>query len=101
MRDDRTAIFIDVRSADEFARGSIPGARNIPRSLVLQGKDVGELKKAKDDNRLPNTDHNTRIIVFGSSADDARFVAEQIAHEAFHNVSFFPGPAGELQSAVR
>ncbi|TMB10236.1 MAG: glycosyltransferase family 9 protein [Deltaproteobacteria bacterium] len=46
-------------------------------------------------------DHNTRIIVFGSSADDARFVAEQIAHEAFHNVSFFPGSTGELQSAVR
>ena len=101
MRDDRTAVFIDVRSADEFARGSVQGARNIPRSLVLQGKDVGELKKAKDDNRLPNTDHNTRIIVFGSSADDARFVAEQIAREAFHNVSFFAGSAGELQAALR
>jgi rhodanese-related sulfurtransferase len=101
MRDDRTAVFIDVRSADEFAHGSVPGARNIPRSLVLQGKDVGELKKAKDDNRLPNTDHNTRIIVFGSSADEARFVAEQIAREAFHNVSFFSGTFQDLQSAVR
>src|SRR5205085_3931462 len=99
MRDDRTAVFIDVHSADEFARGSVQGARNIPRSLVLQGKDVGELKKAKDDNRLPNTDHNTRIVVFGSSGDDARFVGEQIAREAFHNVAYFAGTLRDLQEA--
>jgi len=99
MREDRTAVFIDVRSADEFARGSVQGARSIPRALVLQGKDVGELKKAKDDNRLPNTDHNTRIVVFGSSADDARFVAEQIAREAFHNVAYFAGTLRDLQEA--
>jgi rhodanese-related sulfurtransferase len=99
LREDRTAVFIDVRSADEFARGSVQGARNIPRALVLQGKDVGELKKAKDDNRLPNTDHNTRIVIFGSSADDARFVAEQIAREAFHNVAYFAGTLRDLQEA--
>jgi rhodanese-related sulfurtransferase len=99
MREDRTAVFIDVRSADEFARGSVQGAKSIPRALVLQGKDVGELKKAKDDNRLPNTDHNTRIVVFGSSADDARFVAEQIAREAFHNVAYFAGTLRDLQEA--
>jgi len=100
-REDRTAVFIDARPADAFAKGSLPGARNIPRSLVLQGKDVGELKKAKDDDRLPMTDHNTRIVVFADSPDDARFVAEQIAREAFHNVSFFAGSAQELQAAVR
>jgi len=99
MREDRTAVFIDVRSADEFARGSVQGARNIPRALVLQGKDVGELKKAKDDNRLPNTDHNTRIVVFASSGDDARFVGEQIAREAFHNVAYFAGTLRDLQEA--
>jgi rhodanese-related sulfurtransferase len=99
MREDRTAVFIDVRPAEEFARGSLQGAKSIPRALVLQGKDVGELKKAKDDNRLPNTDHNTRIVVFGSSADDARFVAEQIAREAFHNVSYFAGTLRDLQEA--
>jgi rhodanese-related sulfurtransferase len=85
---DKTAVWIDVRPAAEFAKGSIAGAKNIPRSLVLEGKDVGELKKAKDDGRLPVTDHNTRIIVFGGSAEDNSFVADAIAHEAFHNVSF-------------
>jgi rhodanese-related sulfurtransferase len=101
QRDDRTAVFIDVRSADEFRNGSIPGAKNVPRTLVLQGKDVGELKKAKDDGRLPNEDHNTRIVVFGDSASDARFVAEQIAREAFHNVAFFAGTFREFQEGMR
>jgi len=40
-----------------------------------------------------------RIVVFGATEADARFVAEAIAKEAFHNVSFFAGtldamPAG-------
>jgi len=101
FREDRTAVFIDVRSPEEFAKGSVQGAKNIPRPLVLQGKDVGELKKAKDDGRLPMTDHNTRIIVVADSPEDARFVAEQIAREAFHNVSYFPGPAQDLQASIR
>ena len=48
--------------------GSLRGARNIPRSLVLEGKDVGEVKRAKDDGRLPMEDHNTRILVVGPDA---------------------------------
>ena len=36
-------------------------------------------------------DHNTRIIVFGRDAQQARAVAEAIAREAFHNVSYFEG----------
>ena len=47
------------------------------------------------------TDHNTRIIVFADSPDDARFVAEQIAREAFHNVACFAGTTRDLQSAIR
>ncbi|MCA1601857.1 MAG: sulfur transferase, partial [Acidobacteria bacterium] len=85
---DRTAVFIDTRDAAEFKLGSIPGAKNLPRSLVKQGKDVGEVKAAKDDGRLPMEDHNTRIIVFGKTAEQANAVAEAIAREAFHNVSF-------------
>ena len=101
LREDRTAVFIDVRSAGDFQRGSLPGAKNVPRALVQKGKDVGELKAAKDDGRLPNEDHNTRIVVFGDSAEDARFVAEQIAREAFHNVAFFAGSWRDLQAAAR
>jgi rhodanese-related sulfurtransferase len=70
---------------------------NIPKSLLKPGKDVGEIKAAKDDGRLPMMDHNTRIIVCGSNGDQARAVAEAIINEAFHNVSFFAGSITELK----
>jgi hypothetical protein len=68
---------------------------------VLPGRDVGEVKQAKDDGRLPMEDHNTRVIVFGKDARQAREVAEAVAREAFHNVSFFEGSAQSLMEAVR
>ena len=91
---DRTAVWIDARPAGSLPR--IPGARAIARSRVEVGRDAGELKKAKGDGRLPLNDHNTRIIVFGGTVDEAHFVAQRIAREAFHNVSFFSGSAAEL-----
>lgn len=98
---DRTAVWIDARDADEFAIGSLSTGRNIPRSRVLPGKDVGDVRAAKDDGRLPMEDHNTRIVVFGRNSEQARGVAEAIAREAFHNVSFFPGSYAELAATVR
>ncbi|HJQ39880.1 MAG TPA: rhodanese-like domain-containing protein [Thermoanaerobaculia bacterium] len=98
---DQTAAFIDVREKSEFSAGSVANATNIPRSLVLPGKDVGELKAAKDDGRLPMNDHNTRIVVFGRDPRQARHVAEAIAREAFHNVSFFAGTYEELVHVIR
>lgn len=97
---DPTAVVIDVREPDAFQRGTLPGAKNVPRSFVLEERDVGELRKAKDDGRLPMTDHNTRIIVIGRTAGDARHVAQAIAHEAFHNVAYFPGTYEEAQAAL-
>jgi rhodanese-related sulfurtransferase len=98
---DRTAVLIDAREPAEFKAGSIPGARNLPRSGLKPGKDVGEVKAAKDDGRLPMEDHNTRIIVFGAMTAQARAVAEAIANEAFHNVSFFDGDVEQFRMATR
>jgi len=98
---DRTAVFIDSREAAEFKAGSIPAARNIPQSLLKPGKDVGEIKAAKDDGRLPMEDHNTRIIVFGKTAEQARAVAEAITAEGFHNVSLFAGSFEQFKSVSR
>ena len=36
-------------------------------------------------------DHNTRIIVFGQDSKQASEVAEALAREAFHNVTYFAG----------
>ena len=101
IENDHTAVFIDARDAVEFKAGSIPNAKNLPRSLVKEGKDVGEVKAAKDDGRLPMEDHNTRIIVFGRTAEQAKAVAEAVAKEAFHNVSFFDGSFEQFRTPLQ
>jgi hypothetical protein len=63
--------------------------------------DVGEVRRAKDDGRLPMEDHNTRIVVFGQDAAEARALAEAVAREAFHNVAYFPGTFDTLSTAAR
>jgi len=100
LEKDRTAVIIDGREAAEFNQLALPNSRNIPRSLVLEGKDVGEVKKAKDDGRLPMEDHNTRIIVLASDGPSARYVAEALAHEAFHNVSYLDGTLAQARAAA-
>ncbi len=88
LEGDKTAVFFDARTPEEFTAGSLPGARN----LVL-----AEVAKAKDDGRLPMEDHNTRIIVFGKDGEQARAVADAIAKNAFHNVAFYAGPFESLK----
>ena len=46
-------------------------------------------------------DHNTRIIVFGRNAVQARAVAEAIIGEAFHNVAFYGGTFESLSQQVK
>jgi rhodanese-related sulfurtransferase len=98
---DKTAVWIDAREPSAYKAGTIFGARNIAASGLLPGKDQGVMKQAKDDGRLPMDDHNTRIIVFGSNAKDTRAVADAIASEAFHNVSFVVEPIEQVQQALR
>lgn len=97
---DQTAVWIDVRDSLPFEEGSIPGARNLPHSAILPGKDVGEVFAAKNDGRLPMEDHNTRIILFGQDSEQAREVAEALAREAFHNVSYFSGSYEALKASI-
>jgi rhodanese-related sulfurtransferase len=100
LANDRTAVVIDVREPQERQASAFPNAQSIPRSAVLEGKDVGEVKRAKDDGRLPMEDHNTRLIVIGSVVP-ARYVAEALAREAFHNVSYFAGSLEEARAALK
>ena len=100
FENDQTAVWIDVRDSSEFREGSIPGARNLPQSGVLAGKDVGEVFAAKNDGRLPMEDHNTRIIVFGQDGNQASDVAEALAREAFHNVVYFAGAYETLETVT-
>jgi rhodanese-related sulfurtransferase len=83
---DATSVLIDGR-AQVGLKPRVRNAVSIP---------LPEASKAKDDGRLPMTDHNTRIFVAGTSGSEARAVAEAIVHDAFHNVSFFGGAITDL-----
>ena len=84
------AVIIDARSRAEYLAGTIPAAENIR---------AGEVGKARHDRRLQYYDPNTRIVVFGNTANEARMVAEEIALNAYPNSSFFGGSYQELKRA--
>ena len=88
---DRTAVFLDGRTTEEFSAGSLPGARNIP---------VGTTK-FEGHPHLPSEDFNTRIVVFGRDSGQARALAEAIVRVARHNVSYFPGTFDTLRKAIK
>ena len=98
---DRSAVFVDARDPEEFQAVTLPRAINVPASRLEPGKDVGEVRRAKDDGRLPMEDHNTRLIVFGRDSEQARAVAEAIIGEAFHNVAFYGGTFESLGQQVK
>ena len=87
LAEDSTAVLIDAREV----AGPTPRLRNA-RAIPLR-----DSSKAKDDGRLPMTDHNTRIFVVGNNGVEARAVGEAVVHDAFHNVSFFDGSIADLQ----
>ena len=93
LANDRTAVFIDTRDPQTFADSHIPGSVNLSHTDLL-----AEIKAAKDDGRLPMTDHNTRIIIFGNNGNEAREVAKAITAEAFQNVAYFDGSYEQLMS---
>lgn len=97
---DRTAVWVDARPPEAFAKGSIARARNIPAVQLGSRRETGVMLDAKKDGRLPMEDHNARIVVFGSTAAQARAVADAIFGETFHNVSFVAEPFDEVRDAL-
>jgi rhodanese-related sulfurtransferase len=88
---DKTAVFVDARSLDEYKAGTITGAINIPQA--------SEIEAANKDGRLPYTDHGTRIIVFGNSIPQAPKLAEAIAQRAYWNSSCLGGTYEDLKKS--
>jgi len=88
---DQTAVFLDARSPDQFASGSLPGARSV---------QVNDIAAAKSDGRLPMDDFNTRVITFGQDGTEALGLAEALAHTGFNNVKFFGGTFASLLMAL-
>ena len=100
MQNDHTAVWLDTRATEDNAKAPVPGARRIGVDVTKGGKDNAAMQKAKNDGTLPIEDHNTRIIVFGDDPQAVSSVAEALAKEAFHNVSFYGGHAADLARTV-
>ena len=86
LEQDKTSVLIDGRAQPN-------GKQRLRNSVWIPLRDAS---KAKDDGRLPMTDHNTRIFVVAGNGNEARDVAEAIVHDAFHNVTFFDGTIADL-----
>jgi rhodanese-related sulfurtransferase len=89
---DQTAVYLDARSAEEFAKGSLPGAHNVPADKFASGAL---------DEVLPKDDFNTRIVLFGRDNAQTRMLADAFSKRPWHNVTYFPGTFEALEAAVR
>jgi rhodanese-related sulfurtransferase len=89
---DKTAVFLDARAAEDFGKTSLPGTHNVPADkLAADG-----LRKAP----MPNTDFNTRIVLFGRDKAQTRMLADAVGKTPYQNVSYFPGTYDALAAAV-
>jgi rhodanese-related sulfurtransferase len=84
-------VFFDARDPEEFSKGSLAGAHNVPVDKP------GAMEKAP----LPRDDFNTRVILFGREAAQARKLADLIGKTPYQNVSYFPGTYESLAAALK
>jgi rhodanese-related sulfurtransferase len=89
---DQTAVFFDGRRPEEFAKGSLLGAYNVPADDVVEGR----LKKIP----LPEDDFNRRIVLFGRDVAQARTLADVLSKRPWHNVTYYPGSFETLAAAL-
>lgn len=87
---DGTAVFLDARSGEDFAAATLPGAMNLPVEAA------GAVKGSP----MPLDDFNTRIVLFGRDAAQARALADALGTRPWTNVSYFPGPFEALAAAL-
>jgi rhodanese-related sulfurtransferase len=96
---DRTVVYIDARSAADFAKGTLPGAHNMPidsAEAILKKMAGGAVSNAP----LPTDDFNRRVVLFGHDAAQARKLADVLSRKPWHNVSYFAGSFETLAAAV-
>lgn len=93
VKGDKTAVFIDARSAQDFGKGSLPGAVSAP----VEDLASGALKKVP----LPEDDFNRRIVLFGSDTKQARKLADMLSTRPWHNVAYYPGSFETLAAALK
>ena len=79
MRDEKDYIILDVRRADEFAEGHIPGAINVPN------EEIGTTEIAE----LP--DKSQLILVYCRSGRRSKEASEKLVKLGYTNIVEFGG----------
>lgn len=92
FQQDHSACWADAGSWAGEVPAHVTGAVRLP---------PGSVSAAKNDGRLPMEDHNTRVVVFGDTVPEARSVAQELVSHAFHNVTYFNGPARFLATTLQ
>jgi len=72
-------VVVDVREADEYDQGALPGAVHIPRGF-LESQIEGRL-----------TDHDAHIVVYCAGGARSAFAAESLNRLGYGNVSSMAG----------
>lgn len=97
---DRTAVFVDARAPEEFARGSLPGARNLTAESL--GGTLKQMMAGKlTDPPLPLDDFDRRIVLFGRDGAQVLGLAKAMSKRPWHNVMYFAGTFDELAAGLQ
>src|SRR5712671_955450 len=98
----KSAVVFDSRPAREFAVGHIPGALNVSAKpgvpISVYVSDVKEIERAVKGDKSTPVVLNTRILVVGADAAQARSLADAVAREAFNNVAFFSDDPAQIRA---
>ena len=78
---DMSLLVLDVRGAEEYAAGHVPGARNLPHDEV--GARAGELRVAKDAGQ--------QIVVYCRSGRRAALAIEALRKAGFEKLAHLEG----------
>ena len=95
---DQTAMFIDARSAEDYAKGSLPGARNLTTES-LDGTLKQMMSGTLANPPLPLDDFNRRIVLFGRDGAQVLGLVRALSKRPWHNVTYFAGSYSELAAA--
>ena len=97
---DQTAVFIDARPAEDFAMGSLPGARNLTTESLddtLKQMMSGKLTNPP----LPLDDFDRRIVLFGRDGSQVLGLAKAMSRRPWYNVMYFPGSYDDLAAGLQ
>lgn len=97
---DKTAVFIDARPAEDFAKGSLPGSRNLTAESL--DATLRQIMSGKLTNPpLPLDDFNRRIVLFGRDGTQVIGLANAMSKRPWYNVAYFPGSYQALAAGLQ